>query len=368
MWSRWGLSKNKDGLSIRRYKSVAGKIKWERYPKEKYRNLNEQDVEALVRRLNASEIANEISAKKRFIYDHAYVNKKNLERFEEILIRKSKDHKWPRSVMNYLHNYVFEYFVKDQRLADPKLWSQFDDRWALWLKNKTPISKTKHKKTRLSGSSLKQIVNSANQYLAFLEDKIYVGESIRRLKPFVRGELDKMESDSGLRFKYISDLDWEKICAAIDNHAPIIKPLVILCYSFGLRASESLALSLSNIRNNYLLIDGQLTRLGSVSRPKNYKSRKVPYWCISPYLTYETITKIKPMHPHTFVRLFSDVMKKSGLDFKTHDLRRTFITKALDSGKIPFEVKEAVGHSEFSTTMIYYQRDKAKTEDDIFTP
>lgn len=367
MWSKWGLSLNKDGPSIRRYRKLAGRVQWERYPKDKYRALAQADLEALVRRLNASLEAEEIAARARFIYDHAYVNTTNLERFEAILLRKSKGVRWPRDVMFMLHNYVFAYFIQEKKLADPKLWKQFDDQWAIWLKAKRPVQSKSKGKMKLSGKSLKLIVQAANQYLSFLEDKIYIGDQIGKLKPFVKGELTKLgQTDEG-RFKYISSTDWKRVIAVLSNEAPEVVIPAKLCYLFGLRSSESLSLRVSDVRNNYLLVERQLFKLDSVVSTKNFKPRKVPYWKTTAKEAYELISKLQPMHPSTFQAKFNQTMAEAKLDFKTHDMRRTFITDALDNGINPFAVKEAVGHSEFNTTMKYYQA-KSKIDDDVFVP
>jgi integrase len=72
------------------------------------------------------------------------------------------------------------------------------------------------------------------------------------------------------------------------------------------------------------------------------------------------------MHPDTFYEKWCTYISSLNLSYDLHDLRRTFITKALRLHH-PRDVQMAVGHVSLTTTMGYAQDDR-DTSDEVFKP
>jgi len=60
------------------------------------------------------------------------------------------------------------------------------------------------------------------------------------------------------------------------------------------------------------------------------------------------------------------MLKELELSFQFHDLRRSFITKAVRVHNI-VDVQRAAGHYDIKTTMVYVQDDR-KMDDELFIP
>lgn len=163
-----------------------------------------------------------------------------------------------------------------------------------------------------------------------------------------------------------------------------ISAYVMMSYFYGLRRNECMALNLSCLRQNCIVIKEQAVKLtkyrnGYETKPLKGKetSRRIPHWLISADKAYEILALYekgtsRPFHPDTFTVKFRkaihEINEKNGFvdsdgkpkkkDFTIHDLRRTFITRCFmlrnKEGKplvTPFEIQLAAGHKDLRVTM-----------------
>ncbi len=103
---------------------------------------------------------------------------------------------------------------------------------------------------------------------------------------------------------------------------------------------------------------------------KNKLFRKTPHWFAEKETTYLLIEDSlnKKIHPDTLGTKFASFMEIMKMDYSLHDLRRTFITKALDLNKVtPMTVMMAVGHGHLDVTMRYI-RDNRQLDDEVYVP
>ncbi len=69
------------------------------------------------------------------------------------------------------------------------------------------------------------------------------------------------------------------------------------------------------------------------------------------------------MHPDTFSKRWAEFMGSLDLDYDVHDIRHTWITKAIrQPGVVPRDVQLAAGHESISTTEGYLHDDRVFEE------
>lgn len=354
-WYKWGFYKQGDGSSvIRRYRKVNGKIKWESYPKTKYKDLSEEEIEALVRRLNASFESEEIAAKARYDYQHAFINVSAIEEFERRLTNRAESLEHIQTQMAMLNTYVFTFFINKRKIADPNHWKRIEDGFGEYLLN----IKSKNKRP-LGGTYISRIIQTANRFLQFLHEYMPNEVKLIKLDPISDTVLKGRDSNSvnKKRKKFISEKEYLEICRKVDKR---ILPLVQLGYLFGLRRAETLGLKIEDVFEDALNVDRQLTRVSPIphySKLKDKEERVIPYWYSSPEQAYEIISNVQLIHPDSVSDLFSRATKELNLPFQFHDLRRTWITRALREHNY-MDVKLAAGHEDLETLQKYIQDDR----------
>lgn len=367
-WSKWSKLKDKQsscGYRVRRYRTnLNGKIEWETYPTKQYADFSLDELDKLINRLNASHISAENLAKERYKFDHAYVNPVVMEKYTAEL-ESCMDRPGVIAALNWLNVYVFNFFILQQKVSDPSKWHKIDTEWGKWLQQ---THKNKRgKKVKLSIKTILMIVQAANRFLTFLNDKgIYKElDAIRPLKPIGRGKIKTLMAESA-RPKdqgYIPRETFQNICQ--ENKDNDILPNFKLMYWYGLRISESLGVERESFRVGHLSVskqgisfkDGRLI-LGPI---KTRDSRKVPHWFVDAKAARDIWLTVKPMHPDTLQKSMNDMLRKYGLE--SHDCRRTFITNAIKKTDI-YQTQLAAGHQDIRTTM-KYQRDDRNLEDDV---
>lgn len=346
-WYPWYISsQNKGGKVIRRYRKVDGKIKWETYPKSKYKHMNVEEVEALLRRLNATYEAEKLRAQRRFDLDNSYINSSTIEDFESFLSTRASSPEHIKTLIATIHDYTIAFFIHKQKLPNPDQWKSAESAFGKFLLSKD-----------LSAGYIKRIIQTANRLIEFLHNKYPEEIRLVKLDPVGGNVLKHKQSAKEERYKYISESDLNKILKACDKS---IVPLVKLSYFFGLRRAETLGLKLENVYEDVLHVDRQLVKLGDIpnySTLKNKEKRDIPFWFTTPEDTYELISSIELMHPDTISDRFEKAVSELGLSFQFHDLRRTFITNALRKYHF-LDVRLAAGHSDLETTQKYIQDDR----------
>lgn len=346
-WFKWSLYNfGAKGKLIRRYRLFEGQKIWETYSKEKYATLSPDEITRLLNRLNASRLQEELEAKKRFQYDSAYVNELTLTEFESLLSTRSNKPAHTRAIMNCLHAHVLNFFIHTKKLPNPNGWKKYEHEFGSYLLNK-----------KLSAAHITRIAQTANRFIKFLYMNFQDELKFFELSPVSLHVLKDIKTSNSDRSKYISEEQFETICkSATESILPAIK----LAYAFGLRRSEVLGLSVEDVFEESLVVNRQLISLlpnKVFDSLKNKENREVLYWYMTPEETFSLISQLPSMHPDTLSDIFVEDMKRLGLNFKFHDLRRTFITRALRSHHYR-DVQLAAGHSDLKTTQRYAQDDR----------
>ncbi len=363
MWSQWyklNDKSNSRGFIIKRYRKMDGKTKWESLPVAQYGDLSAQEIEALLRRLNVTNELKERENIERYNFDHAYINIRVLEKYEDFMSSRANDKNHVNTMMTYLAKYCIDYFVVLKKLPDPQQWFKIEHNWGLWLVNDM----------KLSASTIRQVTQNTNRFCKFLATKMFPEKlTIPSLDPVSRNKLKKIKSDSVVdEHHYISEDDFNEIIRHMKVVSPGLVPNVLLAYHFGLRISETLGLTEKKLFKKYLLVNEQGIgcKNGVVVRGdvKTIDYRKTPYWYMAPDEAHSLIKKILPMHPDTLGRKLNEIL--NDFNHQTHDFRKSFVTKALRDHHWR-DVQMAVGHSDINTTMRYAQDDR-ELDDEVWIP
>jgi integrase len=361
-WYKWAYSKQGDGTSVlRRYRYQGDKRIWETYPKAKYAGFTDDQIEALLRRLNTSHEAEEAAAKARYQYDHAYVNTQIMADFETHLNTKSTSQDYIRDVIHALNDYVLDYFIQKVKMPDPNHWRQYEESYGQFLL-----------KANLSPGYVTKIIHTANRFVRFLNKKYPDEVALYKLDPVSQNVLKRTKARENeyenLKAKYITKDEYERICQVVDTR---LLPNVKLGYHYGLRRAETLGLTVDDIYETELSVERQLVSVGGLSPVtdilKGIDRRTVPHWNCMPDEAFEWINSIELMHPDTLSKRWEKSIKEeAGLDFDFHDLRHTFITNALQQHHYT-DVRLAAGHKQLATTERYIQ-DHRKMSRKRFNP
>lgn len=395
--SRWYLVKdssnsapfrlNDQGYSIRRYAREAGKTKWFRLPIDEYDReaTNEHELRAFVKRLNKS-LDTELSrAKEAYDIQHEFLSQKILDEYAEYVHSKSTDASAADVIIKRTFKSFLAFFVNRMQLNDPVDWFSQQSVWGAALLNQKPKTMTdaKWEKIRLlpagerqAAKTIRDTVMFANRFYKWLHTRhpklfpLLIFEPLSRAQLRLHDGKRQLDKRSETLGQFIPEKDWK----VIEKSLPAdIYPFVWLAYNFGLRRAETLAIRPEDIKKGYLHPDRQLVAIPSPDSPnfgplKSRLSRKVSYWFTTPDEAYDVVSRIeKRMHTATLSRRVAAAMLKLGFSYQMHDCRRTWITRALRSGKSLAEVRDCAGHSSIETTNRYLMRDE-EFDSDVFTP
>ena len=351
-----------------------------RYPKHKYKHCtSEKAINDLVIRLNRRENRRAI---KEIETKLAFLPTKLKEEFREQLQIEIPNQKDARLHYRNLHRYFLSFFVEKMKMKDPIDWKSHETKWGLALVNELTradndliiFKDEKNKKVFMSVKTIKGIIQTANRFMAFLHKKNPAEIPFIKFTPLSKAKLKdygarlRMKLDE-VHGKFIPDDDWRVIRNALPED---IKPFILLGYYYGLRRGETLGVLPNDLKRGYLSVERQLEKTrkdnNSYKPLKNRELRKTPHWLTGANDAFEWIKEAnkKKMHPDTLGVKFMALMQKLKLDYEMHDLRRTFITRALDIAT-PKDVMLAVGHANIQTTMLYLRDDRI-LDDAIYTP
>ena len=140
-----------------------------------------------------------------------------------------------------------------------------------------------------------------------------------------------------------------------------------LFYGTGLRINELVHVKIDDIDSKSFQI--KVTGKGRKDRytllPKQLLEDLRKYYLQHKPQTYlfEGQTAGKPMHPRSiqhFIQRYITLIGLGGKDYSAHTLRHSFATHLLDAGTDIHTIKELLGHSNISTTMVYLHLQQAK--------
>lgn len=377
----WYLENPKgENPRIRRTIFIDGKRKLESHPQAKFLHIL-SDIPALkdyVIRLNGKDPRAE-RVKARLEFEHAFISPSFLDEYQNTYLRNAiPSEKEAAKLVFYLRNYVLNYFVARLGIASPIEWKRNESLWGLALLNKQKKNDAFVFEDGESRSTkvLKIIVYESNRFMRFIHTKHPDIPAIT-FEPLSKAVLKSHEANRRLKgevrdTKYIPAEDWKVIKANLpDTWGCLIK----LCYYYGLRRNEAYGLSLKDVKNGYLAIEKQLDKIADDSKKykplKSRYTRKCPHWFCKPQEAHKLANEIAKLdlHPDSLSQLFVAKCESLKLPHYTiHDLRRTFITNAVNKGIKQEDLRLAVGHVDGATTYKYYVRDTRDMNDEEFEP
>lgn len=392
--NRWVLMNEtrEDGKvvpSIRRWVYFPdGSKKYERYPALNYRHLRDKpkELKNFVVRLNGED-PDAVRVKRVVEFRHAYISTELLDSYFDFLKTQIPSEKHASSEFSALQRYCLNFFIVKLKKPNPLEWHLHQEFWAKALLNKVSSDDTFFKdewrllepNELLSAKTLKSIVNAMNRFMGFLHQKRPGEVPPLQFKPISRASFKELEARRMLAGqtiirKFIRDEHWKVIQERVPED---IKIWSLLAYQYGLRRSEVMALDLDSIRKDHLIITKQLVSIPEPYKPvfgplKGRMSRKVPHWFCKPAPTYHLVSKLKDLdyiHPGTLSHKWLDLMRSLGYDYDFHDIRHTWITKAIRlQNVVPRDVQLAAGHVNIETTMAYLHDDRILSDEPFVPP
>lgn len=364
MWSQWYLIKDKSvkcGCRIRRYSMSENKVKWERFPAKNYSHLSHDEIESLVRRLNITYELERRNAEERYLFDHAWINPKLKQKFEEKISRDITKQAHQKMVMHYLDKFIFTFFVHVKNTPDPKFWVKHEVAFGTWLT------------ARLALNTCLQVIAVTNRYLRFLHSEYPDEIPLILLNPIGRKKIKVLKQEAKVkdqRQKYIPPHDYSEIEKKLPSR---LRPAFCLMYNYGLRLGEVLALTPEDVFEEELDIKRQVIAFSNGKRKfgtlKDIDEREVPHWFATPEQALSWIEQLTFMTPSNLSKELSRSLNELGFEFKPYDCRRSFVTNSHENqyklGITVRDIQKAAGHAEWETTMGYLQNVK-KAEKRIF--
>ncbi len=331
--------------------------------------VTKDSLQRLILRLNGRENRKAIVAIETKL---AFLPTPLMEEFRELLEMEIPNQTDARSHYRNLHRYFLKFFIETLKLKDPLEWKANEHKWGISLLHEGNLKIFDEKK---SLKTIKKVTQVANRFMSFLHRKLPKEVPFIKFEPISKARLNHynavqtLDSDNTFGL-FITENDWITIEATLPKS---IAPFIKLGYYYGLRRSETLGFEPHDLAVGHLNVVRQLKSInlnGIRYKPlKGRNKRKTPHWFITPKLTYTLIQECicKKMHPDTLSGKFNDYLKQIQLTkYSLHDLRRTFITTALDY-YTPKEVMLAVGHASIEITMKYI-RDDRNLQNTLYIP
>ncbi|MGH1469214.1 MAG: tyrosine-type recombinase/integrase [Bdellovibrionales bacterium] len=372
---------------------------WQRLPIRFYKDYlhSKRELENLCIYLNGLDPA-EYRAGIRYKIKTAYLpNRVVLEFIEntksEFLNEQKKD------ITNRLNNFVrcgLNWFQSQSSKVNE--WPNLQKRWGHCLLNLADNIEDEErifeKGTLRSKNTILRIIWLMNNFMEHLHKEYPNRYSAIKFDPITPRQFAKLEKTRKNKKDYkkrrvINDLDWQKIKKLIakDPQLKILK----LCWEFGLRRSEALALALepknnsdiiSSMCEDSLYIDKQLDELGYgkhdqpiTKATKTGESRHIPYTASQSKMSaeeiYDLIESAEPIHPGEATKKWRKLLNGKKLNYVIHEMRHSFAYSIVNSVIINsktgdgFSLKECMeilGHESIETTNKYIRHTKNYSE------
>ncbi len=227
---------------------------------------------------------------------------------------------------------LVEYFGDKIKLSQIKL-SKLEG-WKVWLVDSKGYSKTT---ANIRIRHVKAMLNKAVEW-QYLEEN--PGEKLKQYK-VPKGKPD-----------FLTEEEVKKLFSVIENKTHLA--VFNLLYFTGMRLSEALNLTWEDVD-----FEEGFIRVRSKKdwHTKNYKERYIPihrklYEHLY-HLKEVSKNKVVPYKYPTVEHLFQKYSKKSGIKVTPHLLRHSIATAMASKGVSLHAIKDILGHSNYSTTLIY---------------
>ena len=143
--------------------------------------------------------------------------------------------------------------------------------------------------------------------------------------------------------------------------------VISLFYGTGMRMNEVVNLKITDLDSKAFQVKvmGKGRKDRFTILPKQLLEDLRKYYLQHKPQTYffEGQTKGKPMHCRSiqhFVQLYVCIIGLGNKDYSAHTLRHSFATHLLDAGTDIHTIKELLGHSSITTTMVYLHLQQSK--------
>ena len=374
--ARWSLHAENNTLTIKRFvKYKNGQTTWQRLKREFYEDLltKEKELENLIIFLNGED-PNEVRALRKFKIKNAYLPRTLVQKFYQETLdnynnTKKKDIETRLEAFN---KYGIEWLTNKD--PNPLKWKKFEKEWGKCLLNMVDTIKQQDRIFPLgelkSKNTLVRVVWLVNHFLEFLYNENPLKYPLIVLTPITKADFARLEQIRKSRDlvkirSHINPDHWKIIQKKIKDDPDLC--VIELCYEFGLRRNEALALNKESLYSDNILIDKQVN--GDTDRqltklPKNYAKRRIPYNLSK--LWIKTIADIVDKNsksitsPRIINLKWRKLMKSLGYKYDIHDCRHSFTRRMLIEEQHSVKaVMEFCGHQSIMTTNKYLQ---SKTE------
>jgi integrase len=350
---------------------TGGKRRSHRLARETYRHVP-NSFEAMTKHCDRLNYGLDLKKQRQLEIETAFIPAALMASFENQLridIPNQKDFRYLHSKV--LKEYFLNFFIGRLKLPDPKEWIKRQSDWGIALTGKSLNPKHDIFDKKVSAKTIKTTIQVANRFMKFLHLQLPNEYPAMEFSPFSKAAMKtytaSIEAEE-VPGKFITDDDWTKINEKLPKS---IGCLVRLMYFYGLRRGESLGFdNVSAVRKSHLNISKQLKSFNNkepvYSILKDKEQRRTPHWFCTAAECYKLVqesTTIKKMHSDSLSLRWDAFAADLGMDYKLHDFRRTFITRALRLYAAR-DVQMAVGHANLATTTRYAQDDRALDNDE----
>lgn len=342
-----------------------GTKRCERLPVIKYAPMrdNPGELANFLIRLNA-EHRKELAAKSAVQIKHAYINDSLLERYQNRrhLEVPSKDR--VSTEMHYLRRHFLNFFLGLMNLTKPEEWYRCHrDEWATYLLTDRDVP--------VAPATKREIIQAANRFMAWLHEERPAEVPELTFRPISKERFKDLnarrEIDPAVKRRtFIRPEHWVEIKK---NLPPELEPFALLAYCYGARRGEVLGFLPGDVKKGHLSIERQLEHMGpepAFKPTKGKLKRTVPHWFAQPKDAYKWLESVQKyrVDPDALTDLWNDVMEALGYSYDFHDLRHTFITRALREHNHR-DVQMAAGHKHLKTTMGYAHDDRTNDNEEF---
>lgn len=362
--NKWLVVKEGSGFSIRRWvKYKDGTKSFIRLNKSYYSGKSDySELKNITKVLNYRE-RKEQDAIDYFNLVGAFIPKDLKNQFYKYLVKQTLNEAYSRELISSLNNHFFSYWYAI-KIPDYLHWEERQEDLIHHLMDK-----------KLSKKTIDKVMNIATRFFKWLHKRTGKKTPIllfdtSSISPIVwrKHDLDIICLKGIKTGAYISEHDWVLIK---ENLYPSIKSAVLLCYYYGLRRSEVLAMNTQDLRKGHLSVERQLISYKDMEKAtgplKSRSSRKVPHY-IQKDLSQvkEWIETVVPMHPDTFTDKWILFMSSLKMPYRLHDLRNTYCSNILAAGITIRDAQLAMGHASLKTTERYLRDHRKLSDDEVF--
>jgi len=269
-------------------------------------------------------------------------------------MKKDYTHTFDDLLERYRETYKEQRYYKDKQYYFPPLKAYFS---GMLLAEITPFElerfRNKRKATPVKTSREKRErsvadVNRIMSTLRHMLSKAVEWEMMER-SPFTKIK-NLFYKENNMRLRFLSEPEERRLLRNCTGH---LKPIVVTALNTGMRRSEILTLTWSQIRNGFIYLH----------RTKTDEARQVPtnetlaslFQSLPRHIGSDYIFCNKDGKPYVDIKKsFNNAVKKSGIqDFRFHDLRHSFASKLASKGASLKALQELLGHKNIKMTMRY---------------